>query len=307
MIINARPRKDRIVELPRLNELDIAAAIPQCEEIGSPLRGGQKLVFPCRVASKRYALKLMLKNEANGEEETQLDEVEERAAREVELMRQFDDPHLVKMGPLGLTHAEIAGQRVIFFTEEWIDGLDVKTILRQQGPLSPKEVSRLGIEMAGAIDLLWTLDIVHRDIKPGNIMRRDATGEYVLLDMGIALNLSDISLTRSGRVAMTPAYASPEQLNLSRKRYLDFRSDQFALGIVLYEALTCQHPFLRIASPNISVTYQIQNATVDPPSSIRSDIPRRLDMIICRLLEKKPQLRYRDCTTLQRALQSALN
>lgn len=298
------------MELPRLSASDIASALPELERVDAPLSGGQKLVFPCWLNGKRYALKVMLKTIPAISQSAQLDETTERAMREVDLMRQFDSPYLVKMGFIGLTHSTIRGQQVVYFAEEWIEGTDLKTLLQRDGPLSPEDVIQLGLEIAEGIDLLWTKDIVHRDIKPGNIMRRATagmatTGTYALLDMGIALDLTDISLTRTGHIAMTPAYASPEQLDLTRKRELDCRSDLFALGIVLYEALTGKHPFQLSGASAVPVIYLIQNAPLRPPSHIRPDVPPRLNTVISRLLEKKPHLRYKDCGACQRALDNA--
>jgi serine/threonine protein kinase len=291
--------------LPRLTASDIEFAIPALEYVGDPLNGGQKLVFPCRLNGIQYALKVMLTTASSPSDPQHLDETTERATREVELMGQFDSPYLVKMGSIGLTVATIRGQQVVYFAEEWIEGTDVKTLIERNGPFSQEDVIQLGLDMTEGIDLLWTKDIVHRDIKPGNIMRRAPNGNFVLLDMGIALDLADISLTRTGNIAMTPAYASPEQLNLARKRELDCRSDLFALGLVLYEALTGKHPFLSRGVVAAPVTQLIQHVQVVPPSQIRPDVPKRLEMVICRMLEKKPHLRYKDCTTCRQALEKA--
>lgn len=273
--------------LPHLLASDIATAIPDLDDIQDPLSGGQKLVFPCRLNGEPIALKVMLTGASPARRPGQQDEATERAMREVELMRQIDSPYLVKLGAIELTHATINSQKVIYFAEEWIEGTDLKTLIQRSGPLSPDAVIELGLNIVEAISLLWDKDVVHRDIKPGNIMRRDATGGYVLLDLGIALDLSDISLTRTGRIAMTEAYASPEQLDPSHKRDLDCRSDFFSLGIVLYEALTGKHPFQSTGIMAVPVGRMIQHMDVTQPSQIKSGIPQSLDKVICRLLEKK--------------------
>lgn len=295
------------MRLPKLSPHDIQAAIPALKPIGNPIKGGQKLVFPCEIDGQLFALKVMAVSPAPRNDPGRLDEAAERAAREVELMGQFDSPYLVKLGPIGLVRNRICKQEVAYFTEEWIDGPDLQTLIKQNGPMAPNDVIRLGLDIVSAIDLLWGKDTVHRDIKPSNIMCRDSSGVYVLLDMGLAFDLADVSLTRTGQVAGTPAYMSPEQLDLTRKRDLDCRSDFFALGIVLYETLTGKHPFQPPRASGASVTHMIQHANVVPPSRIRSGIPPRLEATICRLLEKKPQLRYRNCADCQAALKRALS
>jgi len=294
------------MELPDLTASQIQQAIPQIQDLGNPLRGGQKVVYPATIDGQRCALKIMLTNPLPADEldydEDSFDEVTARAQREVDIMAQCDSPYLVKLGPLPLTHAEVGGQQVIYFAEEWIDGRNVREIIVDDGPLSLEDVVPLGTQVAEAVKILWSLAKIHRDIKPGNIMRRDSTGEFVLLDMGLAFDLYDDSLTRLGLVPGTPFYFSPERMELDRKRQMDFRSDLFSLGIVLYEAATGQHPFWLPGLSREQVLGRILRSNPEPPSSHRRGIPQEMDAVILRLLAKKPHLRYRTCQLLVDAL-----
>jgi serine/threonine-protein kinase len=134
-------------------------------------------------------------------------------------------------------------------------------------------------------------------------MRRPENGHFVLLDMGYILDLDDRSLTKPGLLPGTPYYLSPEQIDLTRKRQLDFRSDLFNLGIVLYESATGLHPFKRHLNASTSNMFlSILTYIQPPPITIRLDLPPKLDAIIMRLLKKRPYLRFSSCEQLEIAL-----
>ncbi len=298
------------MQLPNLREAQIRAAMPGIEDISAPLEGGQKLVFPCTLSGQRCAIKFMLANPAasgtDGEDATheELDEVTARARREVEIMAQCRNPHIVRLGPVPITTANIGGQNIIYFTEEWIDGRDVKTIIQNDGPLPLEDVVKLGEHMAEAVGVLWSHKKIHRDIKPGNIMRREETVDFVLLDMGVAFDVDAESLTSTGVVPGTLIYFSPEQMEFASKRQMDFRSDLFSLGTVLYEAATARHPFWQAGLSRRDVLARILGYAVDAPSVHREEIPPQMDAVILRLLAKRPHLRYRTCAQVASALQA---
>jgi serine/threonine protein kinase len=260
--------------------------------------GGQKRVFRATIATAAYAVKFMrptvqqVATAEVAEDVSVVDDVTARAAREVETMRQCETPHLVKPGPIGLTAAEVSGERLLYFTEEFIEGDNLRTHLEDTGPMSVRELARLATEMTLAIQELWSFRKIHRDVKPTNIMRRRDTGEFVLLDMGLVFDLDDRSFSL-GPVG-TLAYFSPEQTDFrNRRTVLDFRSDTFSLGIVLYLMATGQHPFTQGASNTWEVLNNIQTLVPVRPKQIRADLPDELDGIIVRLLGKRPALRYR--------------
>jgi len=273
------------------------------------MRGGQKLVFPCRISGQRCVLKFMLPNPSptRDEEEDQTfdstDEVTARARREVSIMGQCDSPYLVKLGPVPLTRTDYGAQSLIYFAEEFIEGEDLKAILGRQRVLTIRELVRLARNVTEAVRVLWQVRKIHRDIKPSNIMRRDATAEFVLLDMGMAFDLGDESYTPTGLVPGTPIYFSPEQTEFARKRQMDFRSDLFSLGIVLYEAACGIHPF---RPPGVMSTYEVIANILTyhppPPGQYRRDMSPELGATISRLLAKRPHLRYRSCESLDGVL-----
>lgn len=288
---------------PELTIEQVQRIIPQACEIEELDRGGQKVVFTGLIDGEKYALKFMEPNpsQVSGRNSEFLDDVTARAQREVETMQQCSTPHLVAMGPLGLKTADIDGKPVIYFSEEFIDGMNLRTYLQETGVFSPQELVRLAGHISEAINAIWQFSKIHRDIKPGNIMRRNDNGDYILLDMGLVFDLQDESLSQ-GPVG-TPHYVSPEQVDFSSRRtIMNFRSDLFSLGIVMYEMATGKHPFTESAKTTWDVLGNIANAIPKSPCDLRSDLPDKLSEVILRLLAKRPALRYRSIDLFQRAL-----
>lgn len=295
------------MKLPTLSESDIERLIDNCTVFGSPKRGGQKLVFPCKLPEGNYAIKFMLVNSVSdlGEDDIDLlDEVSARAKREVDILKMCNSPYLIKPGPIDLTVSSYKDQNIVYFSEEWLEGQTVAEIIRNSGMLEINDVIKLGIHITEAINELWCHTKIHRDIKPSNILLRHDTGDFILLDMGIAFDLSDKSLTAYGRIPWTRGYISPEQLNIVNKRQIDFRSDLFCLGIVMYESITGIHPFCNNSMNDDEVFNAILTFSPKPPHLPRPEVPIELSSIICRLLSKAPNLRYRDCRLLIEDLQS---
>ncbi|MEQ9617085.1 MAG: serine/threonine-protein kinase [Phycisphaerales bacterium] len=275
--------------------------------------GGQKRVFRCEQGGTAWALPLILVSDnpdvtLDGDDSEfglSSDQVIARLRREVEIMRKCDSPHLVKMGPMEVTPVEIENLSLLYFLEEYIDGGDLKYIMAR-ALMSIDEIIDVGVHVTRAIDALWSCDpsqqIIHRDLKPANIMRRASTGEYVVLDVGLAFDLLDESISHPGQVPGTTLYFTPDQLDSTKKRQMDFRTDMFALGVILYEAATGQHPFYSTGMSTMDLFKSILHAKPKPVRDLRPDAPEGLEVIIMRLLAKKPHLRYRTCESLLKAL-----
>ncbi len=291
--------------LPVISVDDIRLLVSQARNVEEVNHGGQKRVFGCTIDGRRYVVKFLLAASKDAPPEASRDEaaeVEARAKREVETMAACRAPTLVKLGPIGLTAVELRGQRLLYFSEERIDGRDLHRILQEDGPLPIEQCVRLGRDITAAVAELWLLAKVHRDIKPGNSRRRDSDGLFILLDMGLAFDLADESITRPGVIVGTPVYFSPEQMEFAKRRQLDFRSDLFSLGIVLYEGATRKHPFMTPSTNTYEVLANILHADPVAPTSQRAEIPAALEDIIMRLLAKRPHLRFRTCEQLETAL-----
>lgn len=293
------------MELPRLYKEDVQAIIPDASEISEPMNGGQKLIFPCTYQGKRYALKFMLANlvsqftlgldDYGGD-----DEITTRAKREVGILERCESPNIVKLGPIPLTRIEYSGQPIIYFSEEYIEGEDLENMLMDGRRLDSKELIELGLDINEAVRILWSFKKIHRDIKPKNIMRKSSDNRFVLLDMGIAFDQEAESITGTGMIVGTHGFYSPEQTFFQLKRQMDFRSDHFSLGVVMYLCATSRHPFInRRNMSREEVVYNIRNLNPEPPSVFVGDISDSLDKVIMRLLNKRPHLRYRECEQLK--------
>jgi len=289
--------------LPVITEENIQQLLPEVESATPIGRGGQKVVFRIVYKADPLALKFALLPATFQADNADIDETVLRAQRETQIMQDCDSPHIVKLGSIPLGTAVIDGQNVLYFSEELIEGSALNELLRLNGPLPAAEVVKLGQQMCSAIGELWSLGKIHRDIKPGNIMRREADGNYVLLDAGLAFDVAGESIS-AGFMVGTMAYFSPEQFDYTSRRTMDFRSDIFSLGVTLYEAATGQHPFF---SPNTSTPHlftKITKHVPPPPSSLAAGISDAVDRIILRMMGKSPHLRYRKLEQLVAALGS---
>jgi len=300
----------KTMPVPQLSIDDVASISPTIQNIHFLTQGGQKQVFSCEIDGQPYVIKFLLVEAASNDGQTiesitdRVSEVTSRVIREIDTLEQIDTPTLVKLGPIRLTPIVINEQQLLYYAEERIDGQDLKTILRNRGVLSIDEITRLGCDITTAVGNLWQIRRIHRDIKPGNIMLRSDTGGFVLLDMGMIFDLGDISLTPTPFIVGTPGYHSPEQLYYEGRRSLDFRSDLFSLGVVLYEASTGVNPFTCNCTTREEIIRNTLELDPQRPSLLRPDIPNDLEEVTLRMLRKQPHLRYNSCNEIINRLQS---
>lgn len=283
---------------PNITTEELRQLLPMVQQIEEVIPGGQKAVFPCVLDGKRCAIKVLecARDDEDG------DSTVGRVQREVMILGDCSSDHLPRLGPIGLAMFPQDDRILIVFSEEWIDGETLAAMIAQ-GPLEPATVIRLATQMTAAIAEMWRLHKVHRDIKPGNIVRRRQDDSFVLLDPGIAFDQDGDSLTDLGLVPHSLGYLAPEHVNPLAKREADVRADFFLLGTVLYLAATGVHPFM--PSPRTSAADALRNIIErNPrnPSELRHEIPDGLSEIIMRLLNKKKHLRFRDCDQLQESI-----
>ena len=179
---------------------------------------------------------------------------EPRTDREIEALQRCNHPNIARL--FEASSHEHRGVQYDYTIEEFLPGGTLTSRLATQGPLNPEGTLLLGRHLVSAVLHVAGLHLVHRDIKPDNIMLRDDGETPVLVDFGLVRDLSASSLTMTWQMQGpgTPFYAAPEQLT-NRKRIIDWRTDQFGLGIVLCEATLQVHPYSRPGEP--------QRATVE--------------------------------------------
>jgi serine/threonine-protein kinase len=172
---------------------------------------------------------------------------------------------------------------------EYVDGRSLADILRSEGPLHPQRAAEVASDIAAALGFAHRNGVVHRDVKPGNVLI-SPTGQVKVADFGIARALGadpESNLTQAGSVMGTATYFAPEQ---AQGLTLDPRSDLYSLGVVLYEMVTGRPPFTG-ESP-VAIAYKHVQERPAPPRHLNTNVPTDLEAIILRLLAKNPQARY---------------
>ena len=205
----------------------------------------------------------------------------ERFKQEIRLSHKVTHRNVVRMYDL----SEDGGMR--FVTMEMVAGRDLRSILEERGKLPPEEAIEIFEQICLALETAHGAGILHRDLKPQNVMRED-NGRVVVMDFGLARTIDDDrGMTQTGALVGTVDYMSPEQ---ALGKDLDQRSDIFAIGLIGYEMLTGAMPF-RAESMVASLVKRTQQRAV-PLADIDKSIPGALSNIIAKCLEKEPQNRY---------------
>ncbi|MEL4080525.1 MULTISPECIES: Stk1 family PASTA domain-containing Ser/Thr kinase [Arthrobacter] len=193
------------------------------------------------------------------------------------------------------------GVRAPYIVMEMVNGHSLRDLLRQ-GPLSVDQAIEYTLGVLAALEYSHKAGIVHRDIKPGNVMVVGESGAVKVMDFGIARAVTDSSatMTQTQAVVGTAQYLSPEQA-LGEK--VDARSDLYSAGCLLYELLTGKPPF-QGDSP-VSVAYQHVQGIASPPSKLNPDIDGALDSVVAKALRKRREDRFQDAAAFRRALRAA--
>ncbi len=181
-----------------------------------------------------------------------------------------------------------------YLVMEYVDGLTLQQKLDQCGPLEPKEVLYLGRQIAAGLAAAHELGLIHRDIKPGNILiEKGAEQKIKITDFGLARLVDDSSMTQTGMISGTPMYMAPEQVLGAA---LDHRADLFSLGSVLYQ-MACGRPPFR-APNSLAVMRRVAEDAPRPLREVIPELPDWLIAIVDRLMEKKPELRFQTAREL---------
>jgi serine/threonine-protein kinase len=217
-----------------------------------------------------------------------------RFEREAKAMAKIDHPNVVKI------YAVDSFQGIHFAAIEYIDGQSLQKVLDTHGRLSISDALHVAIICAEALRHAHLENMVHRDIKPDNILLT-RKGIVKVADFGLAKAIDDdVSMTQSGTGLGTPLYMAPEQAR--NAKHVDHRVDVYALGATLYHMLTGKLPFTGKTSLEVIMAKEKNK----PPSarSLRSEIPEKLDLILDRMLAKDPQHRHRNCEEVLKDLTS---
>lgn len=188
-----------------------------------------------------------------------------------------------------------------FLVMQYVPGQSLQARIERDGVLDVEDVLRIGKQTAEALAAAHQQGLIHRDVKPANILLESETDRAVLGDFGLARTADDASLTRTGIVAGTPHYMSPEQAN---GESIGPASDLFSLGGVIYTMLAGRPPFR--ADTAMGVLHCVCTKKQDKLTGLNNRVPRELSDLVCKLLSKKPQDRFGNATEVAKQLESLL-
>ena len=274
---------------PRLSEA-LGSAFTIEGEIG---RGGMGVVYRARdeKLKRRVAIKVLPPELAFQQE------IRARFTREAETAARLSHPHIVPIYTVG------EGNGLVYFVMGYVDGESVGGRLKRRGKLPVEEVRRIMKETADALSAAHAMSVIHRDIKPDNILLDGTRGRVMVTDFGIAKAMSGGTggtRTNAGVAIGTPQYMSPEQA--AGEKEIDGRSDLYSLGILSYQMLTGELPF---TAPTVAGILMKQITELPPPvAEKRPDCPEDLALAVTRCLEKDPENRWPSADALRRALES---
>ncbi|WP_035701562.1 Stk1 family PASTA domain-containing Ser/Thr kinase, partial [Glycomyces tenuis] len=215
-----------------------------------------------------------------------------RFRREAQNSASLNHPNIVAVFDTGEEHG------IPYMVMEFVNGRTLKEVLMAEGRFDPVTACEVVADMCSALDFSHKHHIIHRDVKPGNVMLSD-TNQVKVMDFGIARALASgqATMTQTSAVIGTAQYLSPEQ---ARGETVDARSDVYAVGCVLYELLVGHPPFT--GDNPVSVAYQHVREEARPPSELNPSVPATVDAVVMKALAKNPDHRYRSAGEMREDL-----
>jgi len=221
------------------------------------------------------------------------EDIVQRFHREAQAAGNLSHPNIVSVYEYG----EDAGRA--FIAMEYVEGQTLAELLKIKHPFALADIQTIIAGVLSALEYSHRMGIIHRDVKPGNIMI-DNAGAVKVMDFGIA-RVESSTLTRTGTILGTPGYMSPEQL---LGEAVDLRSDIYSAGVVLYEILTGERAFT--GSSFASVIYKVIHNELAPPSGLKPTLPASLDALVSKACAKRAQDRFQSADDFSTAMEKAL-
>ena len=254
-------------------------------------RGGMGEVYEAEHTVKEWTVAVKLMSDQFSSDPV----FRERMKREARIAGRLQEPHVVPIHEYG----EIDGK--MFLEMRLIEGIDLDSMLKRFGPLTPPRAVAIISQVASALDAAHAAGVMHRDIKPPNVLVTRDDFAY-LVDFGIASATTDEKLTQLGTAVGTWKYMAPERFSDGEVTY---RADIYALACVLHECLTGSPPY-KADSAGVLVTAHLMDP-IPQASTQRAGIPKSLDAVIARGMAKKPEDRYASAGDLALAARQALS
>ncbi len=254
-------------------------------------RGGMGIVFKAFDAAlgRFVAIKMLLPHLAASGAARQ------RFSREGQAAAAVIDDHVLPI------HSVDQWQGVPYLVTQYSRGTTLQKRIQDQGQLELKEILRISLQTARGLAAAHSQGLVHRDVKPSNILLDGTVERALLTDFGLARAADDASVTRTGTVTGTPQYMSPEQV---RGESVDGRSDLFSLGCTMYAMCTGRSPFR--SDSTYAVMHRITSTQPTPIREINPDVPKWLCEIIARLMAKQPEERFASAADVAQLLEECL-
>ncbi|BBM85312.1 serine/threonine-protein kinase [Candidatus Uabimicrobium amorphum] len=238
------------------------------------------------------ALKVLYSGQKNKDENIK------RFVREAQAIAKLRHPNIASAYDVGEFN------RMNYYTMDYVQGKNLEEIVEKNKRLSLTRSIEIVKKMANALYYAHQNNIIHRDVKPENIMIDDKTGEPYLMDFGLARQVGGSEISQTGHISGTPAYMSPEQ-TVGRNKQLDYRTDIYSLGVTFYKLLTGQVPFR--GSNVLDVMQKVNSQEPMRPSKIVSTIPKGIEDICLKAMSKQRDRRYSNAKIMADALEEVLH
>ncbi|HEX5633824.1 MAG TPA: protein kinase, partial [Gemmatimonadales bacterium] len=265
-------------QIAQFDELSVlqAATLGEYEVLGELGRGGMAAVYLAHeiALDRKVAIKVISSHLGAA------DDLIERFRREARTAASLSHPNIIPI------YAVRDSEQLLYFVMKLVDGRPLDSVIREAGALPVATVQNIFAQVGGAVGYAHRRGVVHRDLKPGNILVDDE-GWCIVTDFGIAKVAESVGLTTSGMMVGTPSYMSPEQC---LDKAVGPASDQYALGVVMYELLTGKLPFP--GASMMSVMYAHVHTPPPPVEELRPDCPADIAAAVMRMLEKEPEKRW---------------
>lgn len=281
-----------MINIPTPSPQELAAARSDLADIEYVNVGGFKAVYKARLQGKTQAVKLVYVPPET-EQNNNGSEIPARVKREIDILRQCNNNSLVHLGSMELEPILIGNNTFLIYSEEFIDGDDLKKMIGHKYRPSFDELQSLTTCLMQALDAIDSVGHIHRDVKPGNVM---ATGNpsrpFVLLDLGIAYKVHGTELTRKGGPPGTTYYMAPELFGPSYRDVLDIRSDIYSAGVTIFEYASGIHPLASRGEDERTTIYRILCQPAKKLNEVRPDLPQTFCEMIDRCIKKMQALRF---------------
>ncbi|OEU74622.1 MAG: hypothetical protein BA864_07455 [Desulfuromonadales bacterium C00003093] len=259
------------------------------EEIDS---GAFKVVYKALIKGRQEALKLV-QIPVDPNDEGIKEENQKRIFREIAILGKCESPYIVKLGSIRPKELSVDGQDYVVYSEELVEGESLRQLLKSGYKPTFNELRNMANVFLSVVKELASRKVIHRDIKPDNIIRTDTKDRpFVLLDFGIAFQIGGSNLTRdTHHVPGTLYYIAPEMLDTGFRQSLDYRADLYTVGLTLYEYASGVNPYAKRDEAQFSTLYRIKTQNPEPLLNLCPDLPVEFCILVDNLMKKLPALR----------------